>query len=572
MPAVITATDISMHFGGQSLFEQVNLQLNPGNCYGIVGANGSGKSTLLRIFNDLETPATGSIVRQKSARIGVLEQNHFAYEDTPIIEVVMAGNEELWSAIQEKEKLLENAHEHFDEDRYVILEDIVTRFDGYQVESKASSILEGLNIPTEKHWQPLRTLSGGYKLRVLLGKALASDPDILFLDEPNNHLDILSIAWLEQFLSDFKGLALVVSHDHRFLDGCCSHIIDVDYQRAMLYRGNYSKFVVAKKEERERKELEIRRREKEIADLDAFVTRFKAKATKARQANSRAKQMEKMIIEPLPQSSRRFPNFVFKQRRASGREVLRVEEVSKAYGDEVVLLDVGFKVERGDRLAIIGPNGIGKSTLLKIIMEKVSADLGEAEWGYEADPGYFPQDHHEVLCDPKADITSFLWDALPGEGVGAIYGRLAGVLFSKEDMNKKVDVLSGGEAARLLLARLGAEAPTVLVLDEPTNHLDLEGIHALAEGLKSYEGTILFVSHDRWFVEQVATRILEITPDGIEDFPGSYTEYLGRNAGADHLDLEAVAEQEREKRRERKRQKRKEKEAERKAAKKSGRS
>ena len=565
---MITATDISMAFGGQLLFEQVNLQLNAGNCYGIVGANGSGKSTLLRIINDLESPTTGSITRQKSARIGVLEQNHFAYEQTPIIEVVMAGNTVLWDAIQEKEKLLENAHEFFDEDRYVILEDIVTRFDGYQIESKAATILEGLNIPTEKHAQPLSTLSGGYKLRVLLGKALASDPDILFLDEPNNHLDILSIAWLEEFLTQFKGLALVVSHDHRFLDGCCSHIIDVDYERAILYRGNYSKFTVAKTEERARKELEIRRREKEIADLDAFVTRFKAKATKARQANSRAKQMEKMIIEPLPPSSRQHPNFVFKQRRPSGREVLSVTDVSKAYGDDVVLLDVGFKVERGDRLAIIGPNGIGKSTLLKIIMEKVSADMGTAEWGYEAAPGYFPQDHHEVLGDPKADITSFLWDALPGEGLGAIYARLASVLFDKEDMGKKLDVLSGGEAARLLLARLGAEAPTVLVLDEPTNHLDLEGIQSLAEGLAVYEGTILFVSHDRWFVEKVATRILEITPEGIEDFPGTYAEYLGRNAGDDHLDLEAVAEDEREKRRERKRQKRRDKDAARKQAKK----
>ena len=568
---MITATNISMRFGGQALFEEVNLQLNAGNCYGIVGANGSGKSTLLRIFNDLETPATGSITRQKSARIGVLEQNHFAYEDTPIIEVVMAGNEILWNAIQEKDKLLENAHEHFDEDRYVALEDIVIRFDGYQLESKAATILEGLNIPTEKHKQPLSTLSGGYKLRVLLGKALASDPDILFLDEPNNHLDILSIAWLEDFLTQFKGLALVVSHDHRFLDGCCSHIIDVDYQRATLYRGNYSKFDTAKAEERARKELEIKRREKEIADLDAFVTRFKAKATKARQANSRAKQMEKMIIEPLPPSSRRFPNFVFKQRRPSGREVLTVSDVSKAYGDDVVLLDVGFKVERGDRLAIIGPNGIGKSTLLKIIMERVTADLGDSEWGYEAVPGYFPQDHHEILCDPKADITSFLWDALPGEGLGAIYARLASVLFDKDDMAKKLDVLSGGEAARLLLARLGAEAPTVLVLDEPTNHLDLEGIQSLADGLSVYEGTILFVSHDRWFVEKVATRILEITPDGIEDFPGTYKEYLGRNAGEDHLDLEAVAEQEKEKRRERKRQKRKDKEASRKLTKKENR-
>ena len=560
---MITATDISMHFGGQVLFEQVNLQLNAGNCYGIVGANGSGKSTLLRIINDLETPTTGSIGRQKSARIGVLEQDHFAYEETPIIEVVMAGNAVLWEAIQEKEKLLENAHEYFDEARYVILEDIVTRFDGYMLESKAATILEGLNIPTEKHAQPLSILSGGYKLRVLLGKALASDPDILFLDEPNNHLDILSIAWLEEFLTQFKGLAMVVSHDHRFLDGCCSHIIDVDYQCATLYRGNYSKFDVAKAEERERKELEIRRREKEIADLDAFVTRFKAKATKARQANSRAKQMEKIIIEPLPQSSRRHPNFVFKQRRSSGREVLSVTDVSKAYGDDVVLLDVGFKVERGDRLAIIGPNGIGKSTLLKIIMERVDADMGSTEWGYEAEPGYFPQDHNELLGDPKADVTSYLWDALPEEGLGAIYSRLASVLFDKDDMGKKLGVLSGGEAARLLLSRLGAEAPTVLVLDEPTNHLDLEGIQSLAAGLKAYEGTILFVSHDRWFVEAVATRILEITPDGIEDFPGTYLEYLSREVGGDHLDLEAAAEKEREKRRERKRQKRRDKEAKR---------
>lgn len=566
--AVITATDISKHFGGQTLFEQVNLQLNAGSCYGIVGANGSGKSTLLRILNEIESPSTGHIVRQKSARLGVLDQNHFAYENTSILEVVMQGNAVLWDAMVEKEALLERAHEHFDEDRYVVLEDIVTRFDGYQLEAKAATILEGLNIPTERHRDPLSTLSGGYKLRVLLGKALASDPDILFLDEPNNHLDILSIAWLEEFLRKFKGLAVVVSHDHRFLDGCCSHIVDVDYQRATLYRGNYSKFIELKTEERARREADIRKREKEIADLDAFVTRFKAKATKARQANSRAKQMEKMVIEPLPQSSRRFPAFSFQQRRTSGREVLAVDDVCKAYGDDVVLMDVGFKVERGDRLAIIGPNGIGKSTLLKIIMERIDADLGTAEWGYEAVPGYFPQDHHEILSDPKQDITSFLWDALPGEGLGAIYGRLASVLFEKDDMSKKLDVLSGGEAARLLLARLSAEKPTVLVLDEPTNHLDLEGIQALADGLVAYEGTILFVSHDRWFVDRVATRIVEITPDGIEDFPGPYAEYLAKTEGQDHLDLEAVAEQEREKRRERKRAKRKEKEAARRARKK----
>ncbi|MAY79416.1 MAG: ABC-F family ATPase [Deltaproteobacteria bacterium] len=562
---MITAHDLSKNYGGQTLFEEVDLQLNAGNCFGIVGANGSGKSTLLRILAEQETSSGGQVTRVKSARVGMLEQDHFAYEDTPIIEVVMQGNELLWNAIVEKEKLLDQAHEHFDEDRYVELEDIIIRFDGYQLESKAASILEGLNIPTSQHRQPLKILSGGYKLRALLGKALASDPDILFLDEPDNHLDILSITWLEGFLQKFKGLAVVVSHDHSFLDGCCTHIIDVDYQRAILYRGNYSKFVVQKQEERARREIEISRREKEIADLSAFVTRFKAKATKARQANSRAKQMEKMVIEPLPQSSRRDPTFKFKQRRASGRDVLKVRDVTKAYGDNLVLLDLDFTMERGDRLAIIGPNGIGKSTLLKIIMGEVDPDMGTSEWGYEAVPGYFPQDHQEVLKDPEQDITSCLWDVCPAEPMGFVYGKLAEVLFNRDDMNKKCGVLSGGEAARLLLSRIGVEAPTVLVLDEPTNHLDIEGIQALAKGLRAYEGTIIFVSHDRWFVQQVATRIIEITPEGVEDFPGTYEEHLARNASEDHLDSQAVVERAREEKREKKRQKKNEKDRKEKA-------
>jgi ATPase subunit of ABC transporter with duplicated ATPase domains len=423
---MISVNDLSKSYGGQTLFEDVNLQLNKGQRVGIVGANGSGKSTLLRIISDQETSSAGEVIRVKSATVGMLDQDHFAYEQMPIIDVVMMGNRILWDAMVEKDAILEAAEDHFDEDRYVVLEDIVQRFDGYQLEAKAGAILEGLNIPSEQHREPLSVLSGGYKLRVLLGKALAAEPDILLLDEPNNHLDILSITWLEGFLTRFKGLAIVVSHDHRFLDNSCTHIVDVDYECATLYKGNYSSFVVQKTAERARREADITKRQKEIADLDAFVTRFKAKATKARQANSRAKQMEKMIIEPLPESSRRHPRFRFAQRRSSGREVLKVKDISKAYDDNIVLLDLNFTLERGDRLAIIGPNGIGKSTLLKIAMGQLAPDEGSSEWGYEAHPGYFPQDHHEVMNDPKQDIKSFLWDGAAGESIGFVHGKLPG--------------------------------------------------------------------------------------------------------------------------------------------------
>ncbi len=324
-----------------------------------------------------------------------------------------------------------------------------------------------------------------------------------------------------------------------------------------MYRGNYTAFEKQKHAERARREAEISKRQQEIAELDAFVTRFRAKATKARQANSRAKQMEKMVIEPLPESSRRHPKFRFAQRRSSGREVLKVKELSKAYGDNIVLLDLSFSLERGDRMAIIGPNGIGKSTLLRIVIGDLAGDEGTSEWGYEAHPGYFPQDHHELIKDPKQDIKSYLWDGAAGQSIGFVHGKLAEVLFSRDDHDKRCGVLSGGEAARLLLCRLGVEAPTVLVLDEPTNHLDLEGIQALAEGLKAYEGTLIFVSHDRWFVDQVATRILEITPEGVEDFPGTYQEHLHKNASEDHLSAEAVAQKAREEKRARKREKKK---------------
>ncbi|MCK6507450.1 ATP-binding cassette domain-containing protein [Myxococcota bacterium] len=536
---MITVTDLSRRHGMRTLFEQANLQLNAGSRYGIVGANGSGKSTLLRILASQESASGGSVQMPRNARVGVLEQDHFQYEDARVLDVVMMGNPMLWAAMVQQEELLANAHERFDDDRYMLLEDIILANDGYTLEARAGAILEGLGIPTAQHERPLRELSGGYKLRVLLGQTLAANPDVLLLDEPTNHLDILAIRWLEEFLGEYRGCAAIVSHDHRFLDTVCTHIVDVDYERVTMYPGTYADFEERKAEDRERLEAEIAGREKEIADHKAFVARFKAKASKARQAQSRQKRIERIVIEDLPRSSRRYPGFRFKARRQSGRLVLKVQGLGRDFGPRTVLDQVSFEVHRGDRVAIIGPNGIGKSTLLKILVGALPADRGSFEWGHEVDLGYFPQDHRDALGDPDQTVSSALWEVCPREGLGAIMGRLAAVLFTRDDADQRVGNLSGGEAARLLFARIGAPEPTVLVLDEPTNHLDLEGIEALAAALSEYDGTIVFVSHDRWFVDQLATRVIAVGPRGIDDYPGTYAEYLARDT-VDHLDRAAV--------------------------------
>jgi len=538
---MIAVSDLGKHFGPQTLFEGVSIQFNPGNRYGLVGANGSGKSTFLRILAGGELASEGSVSLPKRVRLGVLSQDHFEFEDERILDVAMMGDREVWQAMVEKEVLLAKADEHFEADRYAELEELILRSDGYQLEARAGEILEGLGIPTEVHPRPLSTLSGGFKLRVLLAQVLASRPDVLLLDEPTNHLDILSIRWLEKFLVSYAGTAIVISHDHRFLDNVCTHVADVDYETITLYVGNYSEFAEQKGAERERREAEIERQEKRIAHHQTYVDRFRYKASKARQAQSKIKLIEKMAdqLEPLAQSSRRYPVFRFRQSRPSGRQALAVEGISKAYGDNRVLEEVSLAVERGDRLAIIGPNGIGKSTLLKIVMGEVKADAGEVEWGYEARPGYFAQDHREQLGDSKQTVESWLWDVVPTEPIGFVRGKLGQMLFSGDEVEKSISSLSGGEAARLVFCRLMVENPNVLVLDEPTNHLDLEAIDALVEALDDYDGTLVFVSHDRWFVSRLAGRILEITQDGINDFRGSYEEYLEK-CGDDHLDADSV--------------------------------
>ena len=536
---MIAISDLGKSYGSQTLFDEVNLQLKPGCRYGLVGANGSGKSTLLRIVTGEEEPSVGAVSMPKRLRLGILEQDHFLYEDTPILDVTMMGHRELWNALAEKDRILEASTEFFDGERYSEVEDLIVSLDGYSFEARSGEILEGLGIPTDLHRQPLSTLSGGFKLRVLLAQVLAADPGCLLLDEPTNHLDIISIRWLEKFLTSYRGCAVVISHDHRFLDNVCTHILDIDYETVTLYTGNYGAFTAAKIAARDRKEGEIARQEKKIAANKAFADRFRAKATKARQAQSKLKQIDRIVIEPLPRSSRRYPVFRFNQERPSGKEALRVEGVRKAFGDNSVLVDVDINVRRGDRLAIIGPNGIGKSTLLKIAVGDLAADGGEVQWGHEARIGYFAQDHRQGFEGREATVEGWLTAACIGETVGAVRSRLGKVLFSGDEVEKKLASLSGGEAARLVFAGLAVDRPNVLVLDEPTNHLDLEAIEALVAGLEAYDGTLIFVSHDRWFVSRLASRVLEITEHGINDYPGTYDEYL-ESCGDDHLDADAA--------------------------------
>src|SRR4051812_8070972 len=526
---MIATSNLGKEYGARELFANVSLQLNAGSRYGLVGANGSGKTTFLRVLAGDEEPSAGSFTIPRRARVGVLRQDRFLDDREIILDLAMRGDAVVWNAMAEQRSLGEAAGD-IDAQRLADLEDVIGAHDGYTLEARASEVLEGLAIPTRLHRAPLSTLSGGFKLRVLLAQVLVGGVDILLLDEPTNHLDILTIRWLEKFLGGYAGCAVVISHDQRFLDNVTTHTLDVDYRTITLYTGGYSRAMVDKEGVRARAEETLARTEAEIDRKRAWVERFGAKATKATQAQSRVKQIEKIeaTLENLADTSRRTPVFRVMPERPSGREVVELAGISKAYGEKVVLDNVSLVVRRGERVAIIGPNGLGKSTLIRIAVEKAAADRGRLRWGHEVRVGYFPQDHREVLDDGEATPLSLLEAACPGQSPTFIRSELGRVLFSGPDVSKKVSLLSGGEAARLIFALIAVQKPNVLVLDEPTNHLDLEAIHALVAAVRAFEGTVIFVSHDRWFVSELATRVVEVRPQGLQDFAGSYADYLAK--------------------------------------------
>jgi len=555
---VIVLDKVTKRFGPKILFENVSMQFDPGKRYGLTGANGAGKSTLLKMLEGNEDTDQGSITIPGNLRLGVLRQNHFEYEQERILDTVIMGNKALWDAMQEKERLL--AGEVTDEIgiRLGELEGTIAEENGYMAESEAAELLVGLGIPADKHESKMNSLAGGYKLRVLIAQVLFGKPDVLLLDEPTNHLDLESIRWLESFLiNDFKGTLVVVSHDRHFLNEVATHIADVDYQTITVYAGNYADFVDAKYENNQRAASQAATAKKKVAELQEFVQRFGSHASKSKQAQSRVKQIDKLKEEIEAKGPKRSslvrPFIRFEFDKPSGRDVVRMDDVSKTFVDEkgkeiVVYEKLGFHVNRGDKIAITGPNGVGKSTLLKLMIsgfagidedtkhDIVKPDTGEVRWGHDASVGYFAQDTHEALNRTAAGMNAFQWlyqwdKMAPQEHIRAILGRL---LFSGEAGLKQAATMSGGECARLLLAKLLVLKHNVLVLDEPTNHLDIESIEGLLDGLKSFKGTIVFVSHDRHVVSELANRIVELRPRGpnegaeVVDFGGTYDEFLER--------------------------------------------
>ena len=525
---MIQLENIGIQFGDKVLFENVSLNLTQGSRYGVVGANGSGKTTFLYMLGGEQMPTTGKIRKSSTLKLGVLKQNQYDYEDCRILDVVLMGNHRLWSLIEEKNSIMQRSDLSTENGkRLAELEHEISEINGYNAEGQAAIILKGLGIQQHLLDRTMSVLSGGYKLRVLIGQCLFSDPDILLLDEPNNHLDIFSIAWLGEFLKGYKGIVIVVSHDQFFLNQISNHILDIDYETIKIYKGDYDNFLIEKRREAEQRQLENERLEKRRQELQAFYERFRAKASKARQAVSRKKQIDKMEDIVIIRSSRVGPRFNFTQRRPSGEQVLDVKGLKKSFGNLEVLKDVNFNTNRSDRIAVIGPNGVGKSTLIKVLAGLLPYDEGEITWGHECHVGYFAQNHKELIPS-GTNVYDWLYSHTPKEKVTTIRTVLGQVLFSGDDTLKKTDVLSGGEAARLVFALLMLKQHNILLLDEPTNHLDLEAIEALITALTEFPGTIIFVSHNRFFVNRLATAVLELTFAGYTFYPGNYDDYLAR--------------------------------------------
>lgn len=523
---MLATANITMQFGAKPLFEDVSVKFSNGNRYGLIGANGCGKSTFMKILGgDLE-PSAGNVSKDPQERIGKLKQNQFAYEKYAVIDTVIMGHEELWAVKEERDAIYANPNmSEEDGMRAGELESEFAEMDGYTAEARAGELLAGVGIAVEQHYGPMSEVAPGWKLRVLLAQALFAEPDIMLLDEPTNNLDINAIRWLEGVLNDRNCTMVIISHDRHFLNSVCTHMADLDYGEIRVYPGSYDEYMTAATQVIESLQAENAKKKAQISDLKAFVSRFSANASKSKQATSRAKQLDKINLAEIKPSSRQNPFIRFDQDKKLHRLALELESLGKSYETEL-FNDLNLMVEVGERIAIIGPNGIGKSTLLKCLVGDTEPSAGIVKWSENADISYYAQDHADEFKDNQGLFEWMEQWGKPSDDDQVIRGTLGRLLFSQDDIEKKVGVLSGGEQGRMIFGKLMLQRANIMVLDEPTNHLDMESIESLNLALENYPGTLIFVSHDREFVSSLATRILELTPTGIVDFKGSYEDYL----------------------------------------------
>ncbi|MFV4846919.1 ABC-F family ATPase [Edwardsiella tarda] len=530
---MLISNNITMQFGSKPLFENISVKFGGGNRYGLIGANGCGKSTLMKILGGDLQPTAGNVALDPNERLGKLRQDQFAFEKYSVIDTVIMGHHELWAVKEERDRIYALA-EMSEEEGYRVadLEVAYGEMDGYSAEARAGELLLGVGIPVEQHYGPMSEVAPGWKLRVLLAQALFSDPDILLLDEPTNNLDIDTIRWLETVLNERNSTMIIISHDRHFLNMVCTHMADLDYGELRIYPGNYDDYMTAATQARERLLADNAKKKAQIAELQSFVSRFSANASKSRQATSRARQIDKIKLDDVKASSRQNPFIRFEQEKKLFRNALELTDLSKGFDNGPLFSDLKLLIEAGEKVAVLGTNGVGKSTLLKTLVGDLTPDAGIVKWAENAQIGYYAQDHEYEF---EQEMTLFDWMSQwrqEGDDEQAVRGFLGRLLFSQEDIKKSVKVLSGGEKGRLLFGKLMMRRPNVLVMDEPTNHMDMESIEALNIALELYQGTLIFVSHDREFVSSLATRVIEITPQKVVDFGGGYEDYL-RSKGID---------------------------------------
>ncbi|GIP50155.1 ATP-binding cassette domain-containing protein [Paenibacillus sp. DXFW5] len=524
---MISTNGVTLRYGKRALFEDVNIKFTPGNCYGLIGANGAGKSTFLKILSGEIEANQGEVFMTPGERMAVLKQNHYEYDEYPVLETVIMGHSRLYSIMKEKDALYAKA-DFSEEDgmRAGELEGEFAELNGWDAEPDAAALLIGLGIPRELHDKKMAELSGNEKVRVLLAQALFGRPNNLLLDEPTNHLDLESIQWLENFLMDYEGTVIVVSHDRHFLNKVCTHIADIDFGKIQMYVGNYDFWYESSQLALQLQRDANKKKEEKIKELQAFIQRFSANASKSKQATSRKKQLDKITLDDLRPSNRKYPFLNFKAEREAGKQLLTVDGLTKTVEGDKVLDNASFVVNKGDKIAFVGPNSLPKTTLFQVVMGELEADGGEYSWGVTTSQAYFPKDNSSYFDGVDLNLVEWLRQYSNDQDETFLRGFLGRMLFSGEEALKKASVLSGGEKVRCMLAKMMLNGANVLLFDEPTNHLDLESITALNNGLIDFDGTILFTSHDHQFIQTIANRIIEITPNGIIDRVMTYDEYL----------------------------------------------